>query len=89
MLNKLIVSVGFTKAVQYTGYLLLGFMVIAMILIRPFGGVRRSPLAAPVDVKSFFKEPAYLLVIFGVFAVSLGIFYPIFFIQVCLSGILY
>lgn len=82
MLNKLIASVGFAKAVQYTGYLVLGLMLIGLALIRPNGGVRASKTDAPVDVKSFFKEPAYLLVIAGVFLVAWGLFFPIFFIQV-------
>jgi predicted permease len=82
MLNKLFESVGFARGVQYTGCVVTGLMILALILVRPKGGVRQSKDQAPVAIKSFFKEPPYLLMITGVFLVALGLFFPIFFIQV-------
>ncbi|WRT69334.1 uncharacterized protein IL334_006318 [Kwoniella shivajii] len=81
MLNKLIAKVGFERAVQYTGCLIVACMVLGIALERPFGGVRGKKSGPKADVKGFFKEPAYVLLCVGVFFVAWGVFFPILFLQ--------
>jgi len=78
MLNKLFDSLGFERGMQYTGCLMAGLLVIALVLARPGGGVRRPKDQAKIDIKSFFKEPAYLSVILGTWFTAWGLFFPIF-----------
>ncbi|ORY33482.1 major facilitator superfamily domain-containing protein [Naematelia encephala] len=81
MLNNLIVSHGFEKAVQYTGCLLAGCLVLAMVLIRPFGGVRARKDAIKANPREFLKDPVFVLCIVGIFFGTWGIFFPVFYLQ--------
>jgi hypothetical protein len=65
MLNNLFISIGYAKAVRATGYLLLGCLVIACVLIKPRLPPRklRPPhmqFPAP-DMKAIFGHTAYWL----------------------------
>lgn len=82
MLNKLFASHGFERGMQYTGCLMAGLLLIALALARPGGGVQKPKDQAKTDIKSFFKEPAYLIIILGVFLTAWGLFFPIF----CMYG---
>lgn len=80
MLNNLIISHGFPKAVQYTGYLILGCLVIAIAITR----TRLPPnkKGKPPSPKELFSSKPYALAVVGLFFVAWGLFFPIFYIQV-------
>jgi len=88
MLNRLIRSHGFERAVQYTGYLLLGCLILANALIHP----RLPPTPKSVQkpsMKDIFSDKAYCMLVAGLFFVAWGIFFPIFYLQVsCIPGCL-
>lgn len=82
MLNNLIASHGFEKAVQYTGYLLLGCLIIACALMHPrFPPRNPNPPPKPSPAQ-LFRDPTYSLVCAGLFCVVWGLFFPIFYLQV-------
>jgi len=84
MLNNLIKQHGFRKAVQFTGYLLLGTLILACALMHPrfvpaklhSGGMKR---ATPAQL---FHSLPYTFLVAGLFAVAWGLFFPIFYLQV-------
>jgi hypothetical protein len=80
MLNYLIAEHGFRLAIQYAGYLLLGLLILANLLMHP----RLPPRGAakPPSPKELFADPAYSLTVAGLFLVSWGLFFPIFYLQV-------
>lgn len=81
MLNNLIESHGFKKAVQYTGYLLLGCLILANALMHP--RLPPNPNAPPKpSVKVIFSDKAYSFLVAGLFFVAWGLFFPIFYLQV-------
>ena len=81
MLNRLIRSHGFERAVQYTGFLLLGCIILANALIHP--RIAPSPKSAPKpSVKVIFSDKGYCLLVAGLFFVAWGLFFPIFYLQV-------
>ena len=80
MLNRLVTSHGFEKAVQYTGYLVMGCLIIACALMRPrLPPKKAAPRPSP---KVIFSKVPYSLVVAGLFFVAWGLFFPIFYLQV-------
>ncbi|WVW83925.1 hypothetical protein I302_105948 [Kwoniella bestiolae CBS 10118] len=81
MLNRLIKSHGFEKAVQYTGYLLLGCLITANLCFKtrvpPKGHGNDKP-----SLKDIFSDLPYCLVVAGFFLVTWGQFFPIYYLQV-------
>lgn len=63
--SHLIPSIGFGKAVRASAYIVLGFLVMGNCLIRRSARNVSSTDAAPLDIKSFFVDPPYILFIFG------------------------
>ena len=81
MLNHLIQSHGFEKAVQYSGYLLLGCLVVANALMHP--RLPPNPNAPPKpSPRVIFGDKAYTVLILGLFFVAWGLFFPVFYLQV-------
>lgn len=80
MLNNLIDRHGFAKAVQYSGYLLLGTLVLSSLLMHPRfvpASLRSGPMKKPSPA-SLFKSKPYSLLVAGLFFVAWGLFFPIF-----------
>ena len=73
MLNNLITSHGFPKAVQYTNYLILGAMVIAILTMHPRIRPDPHPPKKP-SPKQLFQDLPYSIFVSGVFIIALGFF---------------
>jgi predicted MFS family arabinose efflux permease len=86
MLNKLFEKIGYAKGVRASGYIILGCMVIANILVKPrIPGRKHRPahmqFPAP-DMKAILRHDAYWATIAGGFLIIWGLFMPIFYLQV-------
>jgi hypothetical protein len=81
MLNNLIAKHGFKKAVQYTGYLVLGCLVIALALMHPRLPPAKHTAPKPTPKQIFSSKP-YSLLTAGLFFVAWGLFFPIYYLQV-------
>nr|XP_031858122.1 uncharacterized protein CI109_006463 [Kwoniella shandongensis]KAA5525194.1 hypothetical protein CI109_006463 [Kwoniella shandongensis] len=81
MLNNLIAQHGFKLAVQYTGYLLLGCLVIANLCMRTRLPPKHNDVARPSPRELFASVP-YSFLVAGLFLVSWGIYFPIYYLQV-------
>ena len=81
MLNNLIVSHGFAKAVQYTSILLSLLLVIAFTLIHPRLPPKKGG-APPPSAKKIFSSVPFVFLVVGFFCVSMGLYFPIYYLQV-------
>lgn len=86
MLNKLFASIGYAKGVRASGYIILGCMILANILVKPrIPGRKYRPahmqFPAP-DMKAILRHDAYWATIAGGFLIIWGLFMPIFYLQV-------
>ncbi|KAF8598020.1 MFS general substrate transporter [Ceratobasidium sp. AG-I] len=82
MLNKIFKRSGFAWGVRATAFVVLAALIVANLLMRTRLPPRsQRPPAPPPDFKAIFSDWAYLLSIAGAFLVLLGIFLPIFYIQ--------
>jgi len=81
MLNKLFYGrVGFAWGVRASGFLNLGVMICALAMMRTrLPGKNAGGLGAAV--KRFARDPPYILAVFGAFLVIMGLFFPVFFLQ--------
>lgn len=83
MLNRLFKSLGFGSAVRASGYLILGCLVIANLLMKPrLPGRKKGTGAPPPSLKAMFLEPVYALSSLAFFFIALGLFFPFFYLQV-------
>jgi hypothetical protein len=83
MLNNLIATHGFPKAVQYSGYLILGIMLLACALIHPRfvpSSLRSGPAKTPSPAELFISKP-YTFFVIGTVFVVFGLFFPSFYIR--------
>jgi MFS family permease len=80
MLNNLIQSHGFERAVQYTGYLIMGTLILANFMMHPRLPPQPSHAAKP-SPKEIFNNLPYSLLVAGLFATGLGLFFPIYYLQ--------
>ncbi|GLB39004.1 putative major facilitator superfamily protein [Lyophyllum shimeji] len=83
MLNKLFHGrVGFRNGVRASAGLNLGLLAIALLLMRPrLPPSPRKQGSLSQNFKTFFREPAYVSTIAGLFLLLTGLYFPIFFIQ--------
>ncbi|KAH7103203.1 MFS general substrate transporter, partial [Auriculariales sp. MPI-PUGE-AT-0066] len=85
MLNNLIASHGFAYAVRATGYLILGCLAVACFLIKfriPARKHRASHMQLPPpDIGAIMRHKTYWVATAGVFLITWGIFFPIFYLQ--------
>ncbi|KAJ7334061.1 MFS general substrate transporter [Mycena albidolilacea] len=82
MLNHLLPTIGFARAVRATGYVVIGCLVVGNALMRTRLPPRskRPGVSAP-DIKSFFTDYAYLWSTFGLLCSSIGFYFPVIYIQ--------
>lgn len=70
--NNLFARMEFGPAFRIVGYLILGLLVLANVMmsprLKPVAGAPRHPHASPI---TFFKEKRYVLVICGAFFIAL------------------
>ena len=81
MLNNLIASHGFRRAVQYTGYLVMGCLILANLLMHPRLPPAKPGVAKP-SPKEIFASTPYRLLVLGLFLTAWGLFFPIYYLQV-------
>jgi len=79
MLNNLFVSVGFRWTLRAVGFLMLGLLTIAHILMRP----RLPPrgLHPKPSLKKFVTDPPYISAVIGMALVFWSLFWPFFYVQ--------
>lgn len=71
---------GFAWAVRATGFLVLGCLVIANLLIRTRLPTKKDGKILDVKV---FTDGTYVVFILGSFFIMLGVVYPLFYLQTC------
>ncbi|KAK7693169.1 hypothetical protein QCA50_002735 [Cerrena zonata] len=84
MLNHLIESIGFSKAIRASAGFNLGLLVIACSIMRTRLPPKEKHVSASLlytQTKRFIRDPAYIPTIIGSFCLVLGAFFPIFFLQ--------
>lgn len=81
MLNHLFYgSAGFHGGVRISAGLNLGLMAIALLLMRPRLPPQREGKFFS-QIPTFFKDPPYVVVVFGASAALAGLVFPFFFVQ--------
>lgn len=80
MINNLIARYGFRKADQYCGYLLLGSLILAYLLMHPrsLGSTPTTGSTRPPPLQEMFRSKPYLLLLAGLFFTAWGDFFPFF-----------
>ncbi|KAF8596146.1 MFS general substrate transporter [Ceratobasidium sp. AG-I] len=82
MLNKIFERSGFAWGVRATAFVILAALIAGNLLMRTRLPPRsQRPPTPPPDIKAMFRDWAYLLSIAGAFLIILGMFFPIFYIQ--------
>ncbi|KAH9913285.1 major facilitator superfamily domain-containing protein [Fomitopsis serialis] len=89
MLNRLISgnsAIGFAWGVRASGFLTLGLLVIAQLLMRARvpGAKERGEQPKP-NVWGALRDPSFVFTVFGVFLVYWGLFMPYFYLQLWLN----
>ncbi|KAK8845614.1 hypothetical protein IAR55_006330 [Kwoniella newhampshirensis] len=80
MLNNLIAKHGFKLAVQYTGYLLMGCLIVANCLMRTRLPPKHVSALKP-SPKDMFSSVPYCFLVAGLFLCAWGIFFPFYYVQ--------
>ncbi|QRV80924.1 major facilitator superfamily transporter [Ceratobasidium sp. AG-Ba] len=82
MLNKLFQRFGFANGVRASAFVVLGLLIIANLLMRTrLPPKSKGAQVPPPDFKAIMTDSAYLLTILGAFLILLGLFFPIFYLQ--------
>ncbi|BGP49746.1 hypothetical protein JCM10450v2_005651 [Rhodotorula kratochvilovae] len=83
MANKLFASHGFAFGVRAIAYIHVGLLLLANLLMRPRNDIppRKPPPAIPL-IASFLRQPQTWFACTGCAFVMLGMFIPIFYVQV-------
>ncbi|KAI5475745.1 hypothetical protein MNV49_000874 [Pseudohyphozyma bogoriensis] len=83
MMNRLFQSIGFEAGVRASGYLVLGCLFTANVVMRPrLPPKKRAPGEKKLNPFTFFKELKYCLATAGAFCIAWGMFLPFFYLQV-------
>ncbi|KIJ57087.1 hypothetical protein M422DRAFT_198467 [Sphaerobolus stellatus SS14] len=80
MLNNTLDRIGFAKATRANAGLISGLLFIACLLMR----TRLPPPKAPplrAALVKFSKDKAYLFAVFGILFFTMGLYFPIFYLQ--------
>lgn len=83
MINHLLQRTTFANTVRASGYLALGCLSVALLVMRtrklpPMPGMAAQKMRSPLE---FFKEVPYDLLIAGSFISISGVYFPVFYIQ--------
>ncbi|KAJ6604985.1 MFS general substrate transporter [Mycena sp. CBHHK59/15] len=82
MLNHLIPTIGFARAVRATGYVVLGCLVVGNAMMRTRLPPRsQRPHAKTPDIKGFFTDVGYMCASIGLLIASVGFYFPVIYIQ--------
>ncbi|KAF8963174.1 MFS general substrate transporter [Flammula alnicola] len=82
MINHLIPSVGFAKAVRYSACIVLGCLVLGNCLVRTaYPKKDPSEKISKPDIKGFFSDPPYMCANLGALIANFGIFFPLIYLQ--------
>ncbi|WWC89326.1 uncharacterized protein L201_004247 [Kwoniella dendrophila CBS 6074] len=81
MLNRLLRVHSFERSVQYTGYLLLGCLIIANLCFKPRVPPKSTTQPRPSPLQIFNDLP-YCLAVAAFFFITWGQFFPIYYLQV-------
>ncbi|KAJ7103759.1 MFS general substrate transporter [Mycena epipterygia] len=82
ILNHLLPTVGFARAVRATGYIVIGCLVVGNSLMRTRLPPRsQRPGASTPDIKSFFTDSPYMCAVLGLLLSSIGFYFPVIYIQ--------
>lgn len=82
MLNKVFERHGFGWGVRSTAFVVLACLIVANLLMRTrLPPKSKRPPTPPPDFKGIMSDSAYLITILGAFLVLMGLFLPIFYIQ--------
>ncbi|KAG1735507.1 major facilitator superfamily domain-containing protein [Suillus lakei] len=82
MLNNLFNSVGYAWAVRASGFLDMGFLILANLMMKTrLPNRRQMPNRKPVDVKGILTDVGYWLSVIGAGCVFWGLFVPFFYLQ--------
>lgn len=79
MLNRLLFHQGFALGVRATAALITGLLLLANLLMRPRYPKNRP--AAPAALRHMLRDGAYMAFVLAGLAIMLGLFYPIFYLQ--------
>ncbi|WWC61892.1 uncharacterized protein I303_104477 [Kwoniella dejecticola CBS 10117] len=80
MLNRLLRTHSFERSVQYTGFLLMGCLIIACLCFKT--RVPPKIYVTRPSPKALFADLPFCLVIAGFFCITWGQFFPIYYLQV-------
>ncbi|KAJ7057502.1 MFS general substrate transporter [Mycena amicta] len=83
MLSHLLPRVGFAHAVRYSAAIIPPCLVIGNLMMRTRLPPRskRGGKQTRLDIKSFFRDPAYMVGVLGMFLGLLGLYFPVIYIQ--------
>jgi hypothetical protein len=86
VVNQLLQTrLGFAGTVKVSAGLVTFTMIVATILIQPRypknKELKRKPVNLGTNIRTFFKEPAFAFASLGTFTALLGMYFPIFFLQ--------
>lgn len=82
ILQQLLPKIGFAWSMRVVGFVMMAIMVPANIFLEPRKLVKNlGPMVDPAA----FREPAYLFFIIGMFLVSMGLFFPYYYVSNSMS----
>jgi MFS family permease len=82
MLNHLVPSIGFGKAVRASAYIVLAFLCVGNCLVRTaYDKVKSRRTGPPMSIKSFFVDPPYMWAVFGALFSSMALYFPLVYLQ--------
>ncbi|KAF7347960.1 MFS general substrate transporter [Mycena sanguinolenta] len=78
MTNHFLPRFGFSKTIRLTGIMVPVVLVIGNLMMRTRLPPRSKRVGnmAPVDIKAFFFDPAYMIAVLGTFLGLLGLYFP-------------
>ncbi|KAM0749521.1 MFS general substrate transporter [Meredithblackwellia eburnea MCA 4105] len=86
LLNHLVPKIGFAGSVRVIGYIQTACLIAANLLMRPRDLPRKEKVPVLPQIAAFLREPSTWLVNTGSALIMLGLFIPLFYIQVFASS---
>ncbi|KAF8064987.1 major facilitator superfamily domain-containing protein [Lyophyllum atratum] len=83
MLNRMFHGpIGFHNGVRASGALVGGLLIIAILLMKPrLPPTSRKQGSTLADLRTFLRDPPYVIMVIGTVLVFSGLYFPIFFLQ--------